>query len=124
MHELFFEFVSLASLFIEAMGVIIIIVTVFKGLYQMIFVKKLNFEEIGSDTILNNGLSAALEIILAAEILKTLIARSSAAIIEVGALVIIRIFITIIVHWELIQKERHIEVREREMDVELEEQRD
>lgn len=103
---------------IEFLGVVIVIVAVIRGFYQLAVVRKFNFREAGTDALVSSGLSTALEILLAAEILKTLIVRSTSQIIEVGALIIIRIFLTLIIHWELIQKERHVAVKQKEMNQE------
>lgn len=116
--EIFGDLTTIAAMIIEFLGVIIVIVAVAKGFYQIAVVRKFDFKQAGQDVLVSSGLSTALEILLAAEILKTLIVRSTSQIIEVGALIIIRIFLTLIIHWELIQKERHIDVKQKELDQE------
>ncbi|WP_425538879.1 DUF1622 domain-containing protein [Microaceticoccus formicicus] len=117
-QDLFGEIIKYAAMIIEFLGVVIVIVAVIRGFYQLAVIRKFNFREAGADALVSSGLSTALEILLAAEILKTLIVRSTSQIIEVGALIIIRIFLTLIIHWELIQKERHVAVKQKEMNQE------
>lgn len=107
--------ISNIATIIELCGVIIVVVAVGKGLYSIIFVNHFKFEEVGNDVIINTGLATALEVLLAAEILKTLIVRTPSQIIEVGALVLIRIFITLIIHWELVQKEKNLALTEKQI---------
>ena len=84
------------------------------GLWLLVVKNKFRFNATEKNPILNQGLSVALEILLAAEILKTLVARTASQIVEVGALVLIRILMTILIHWELSEKEKTIKLEEFE----------
>ena len=101
---------------IELVGVIIIGVSVFIGIWNLVVKNKFRFRATEKNPIINQGLAASLEILLAAEILKTLVARDLHAIGEVGALVIIRILITVVIHWELSEKEKTIKLERIEKD--------
>lgn len=101
---------------IEFFGVIIIAVSVLVGVYILVIKNKLNFNAIDKNPIMNHGLTIALEIILAAEILKTLIVREVEQVLELGALVFIRILITVLIHWELSNKEKNMEITEEEKE--------
>lgn len=99
-------FITNLALIIEIIGALIIAFTIIKVIY--IFVsnsfslkkKKRNIE-------LNKGLAFALEILLASEILKTLIAKDLHNMLELGVLIVIRITMTLIIHWELTISKKH-----------------
>lgn len=111
-HEMLFALIDGVSTFIEFWGIILVFVTVIKEIYKTTVKYKLDMHRVAGDEGLNHGLASALEVLLAAEILKTLIARTPQKLMEVGALVIIRIFIAFILHWEL--KQKALEVAEEE----------
>ncbi len=111
-HEMLYSLIDGVSTFIEFWGIILVFVTVIKEIYKTVIKYKLDIHQVARDEGLNHGLAAALEVLLAAEILKTLIARTPQKLMEVGALVIIRIFIAFILHWEL--KQKALEVAEEE----------
>ncbi len=106
LHDLFVKVVENVATIIEFMGLFVVIYAVGKSFLKLIFVEKFDFLLAQKDLILNGGLSTALEIFLAAEILKTLTADSFTKLIQVGGLVIIRIAIALLVHWEGEQKEK------------------
>lgn len=106
MHELFVSVVEFVATIIEFMGLFVVIYAVGRSFWDLIFVEKFDFLLAQKDLILNGGLSTALEIFLAAEILKTLTADSFTKLIQVGGLVVIRIAIALLVHWEGEQKEK------------------
>lgn len=114
MHEINATVIPVLSDIIELIGVIIIAVSVLIGLWLLVVKNKFRFNATEKNPILNQGLSVALEILLAAEILKTLVARTASQIVEVGALVLIRILMTILIHWELSEKEKTIKLEEFE----------
>ena len=107
------SFIELVAMGVEVWGVIIIVATVLKEIKKTVIDHKFNLNEVSLDQGMNHGLAAALEILLAAEILKTLIVRTPRQLLEVGALVVIRIFIAYILHWELKQKSLTHEVHEK-----------
>nr|WP_255702421.1 DUF1622 domain-containing protein [Peptoniphilus sp. KCTC 25270] len=79
----------------------------------------MDFNAAHYDFSINAGLNNALEILLAAEVLKTIAYRTTDQLLEVAALVIIRIFLTLLIHWEYRQKADH-DLREHPQDVEYE----
>lgn len=96
---------------IELIGVGIIVVTVIQGLYTLLFKYRLNFKVNAASPLINNGLATALEVLLCAEVLKTLVARNISQLIEVGLLIVIRIGITVLVHWELAHANKQVELK-------------
>ncbi|MDO5726108.1 MAG: DUF1622 domain-containing protein [Tissierellia bacterium] len=100
--------------FIELCGIFLIIATVIKEMYLIIFKYKFRIKNTERDTTMNQGLASALEILLGAEILKTIAYRDMRQLIEVGALMLIRVFMTVLIHWELSHKLKE-ERREKEL---------
>lgn len=109
---MFTEIVPQVATFIEFLGLTVVIIAVIRSFIDLVVVEKFNFILAEKDLLLNSGLSTALEIFLAAEILRTLVANSLDKLIQVGALVLIRIFIALVIHWESTQKEKHIAKQE------------
>ena len=79
------------ALFIELLGIGLIILSVF--INKLDLTKKV-------EVSLNAGLSKSLEILLAAEILKTIVVKSKQDFIGLAALIVIRVFISIVLTWE------------------------
>lgn len=105
-HDFFFHIIDEIALVIELVGVIMIVVAVMKEVYNIAIVHKFNFEETGEDLTINYGLSNALEVLLSAEILKTITFENTTQLIQLAALVFIRVFITVTIHWELENKKK------------------
>lgn len=103
-HNSLFLLIDVVSTFIEIWGVLLVLITVVKEIYKTVAKYKFDMHVVARDEGLNHGLASALEVLLAAEILKTLVARTPQKLIEVAALVVIRIFIALILHWEMKQK--------------------
>lgn len=103
--------------FIELFGVFLVFITVAKEMYLVIVEYGIRKKKIERDTTVNEGLARALEVLLGAEILKTIAYRDIRQLTEVGALMLIRVFMTILIHWELSHKIRE-DRRERELEKE------
>lgn len=101
----FSDFVHFFALLVELVGVIVIIISVARAVKNL-FAQKFNFEQAKSDPALNAGLAKALEIFLAGEILMTLVAEDLKMLTHVGALVVIRVAIAMVIHWEAKQEEK------------------
>lgn len=100
LEHAFVTIVQSVATIIEFIGLIVIVIAVGRTVYNLIFLEKFNFELAEKDTILNSGLTTALEIFLAGEILMTLVADNLEKLMHVGMLVLIRIVIAVIIHWE------------------------
>lgn len=104
MQQLFISIVPNIAVAIEILGLIILIIAVVRSFFKIIIDEKLDFILSGKDLLLDNGILIAMEFFLAAEIIKTLVAKDATDLFHVGILVFIRIVITVIVHWEIRQK--------------------
>ncbi len=122
MENLFIQIVPPIATVIEFLGMVVVVIAVLRSFSDLILVEKFNFILAEKDLLLNSGLSTALEIFLAAEILRTLVENSIDKLIHVGALVVIRIFIAVVIHWESTQKEKNI-ARQEIFDAKKEETR-
>ncbi len=87
------------ALFIELLGIGLIILSVLRTVYEIVFINKLDLTK-EVEVSLNAGLSKSLEILLAAEILKTIVVKSKQDFIGLAALIVIRVFISIVLTWE------------------------
>lgn len=123
MHDLLMKFIPLVAAFIEFCGIGVIIISVLKEMYNIFIRYRLNFMDFEKDTTMNHGLATALEILLGAEILKTIAYRDIRQLVEVAALIIIRVFITVLIHWEMNHKLKHKEKELYDKKIENEERR-
>lgn len=91
---------------IESLGIIIIVMGLTKALF--IFVKtKFNYRDEELIVEIASALSLSLEFILAGEILHTLLVKDINQLLQLGILLILRIIITFVLHWELESIEKH-----------------
>lgn len=105
MQDVFMKVLITSGVVIETIGFLIIVISVIKSFYKLAFVMKFDFEKSHRDMSLSTGLSVALEFFLAAEIIKTITLRDQAELMYIGVLILIRILMTVVIHWELKQKE-------------------
>lgn len=99
LYNMMFAFVNFVTVLIEIWGVLIIMVALFKEIYTTIFKYKFNYLTINKDNSLNASLASALEVLLAAEILKTITITDYTNLIIIAALIILRIVITLLLVW-------------------------
>lgn len=123
MHGILMTIIDYVIAFIEICGIAVIIITVFKEMYNIFIRYKLDFEDTEKDTTMNHGLASALEILLGAEILKTIAYRDVRQLVEVAALILIRVFMTVLIHWEMNHKIKHKEEAVMDHKLEYEKQR-
>ncbi len=98
---------EIAEVLFAVIGVLIIIVNFFKGLYYYLKNDKT------SKFVLAEGYTMGLEFLMAGEILHTVIAKDLSSVIFVGAIVVVRVALTLLLHWE-VQCEKKEEKEERE----------
>lgn len=100
LHNILTALVNLSVVLIELWGLFIIVVAIAKEIYRVIFDFKLNFRKINDDNSLNAGLASGLEVLLAAEILKTITINSYRNLIIIGILIFLRIAMAMLLIWE------------------------
>lgn len=107
LHELLFTFAEFAITLIEIWGLMIVGIAMIKEIYTILVKYKFDFSKINDDNNLNAGLASALEVLLAAEILKTLIVTDYRNLVIIAVLIVLRIAITLLLVWETEHKSKH-----------------
>lgn len=100
LHNILFSGVNFVAVLIELWGLFIIVTAIGKEIFRVLFDFKLNFKMINDDNSLNAGLASALEVLLAAEILKTITVNSYRNLIIIGILIFLRIAMAMLLIWE------------------------
>ncbi|HCL02403.1 MAG TPA: hypothetical protein DHW61_08310 [Lachnoclostridium phytofermentans] len=99
LHEALRVIVDIAILLFEYVGVIILIMSGLRGVYQYFRRNEL--------TRLNlaKGMAMGLEFKLGSEILRTVIVRDFQEILTVGSIILLRAALTFLIHWEIKNEE-------------------
>lgn len=90
----------------EAMGVFIIIFSAVKAFAQYAL-RLFNFSDDSIKVEMARALALALEFKLGAEILKTLMIRTIDEMIILASIVILRVILTFVIHWEISSETKH-----------------
>lgn len=85
---------------LEIMGIFIIVLSAFKTFIKYAF-KFFDFSDERIKIALSRSLAIALEFKLAAEILKTLMIRTFDELIILASIIVLRIALTFVIHWEI-----------------------
>lgn len=99
LHETLRVIVDIAILLFEYVGVLILIMSGIRGVYQYFRRNEL--------TRLNlaKGMAMGLEFKLGSEILRTVIVRDFQEILTVGSIILLRAALTFLIHWEIKNEE-------------------
>lgn len=100
MHYIFESVIPTLVLLLELVGALIIIIGTLKAVYHLVL-NKFDFRNEDLIVEIASALSLALEFILAAEVLHTLVVSDMQQLLLLGVLLILRIIITFVLHWEL-----------------------
>ena len=101
-EDLFYTYVQYGILFLELIGVSIIVFTAARCLWQL-FKRD---EKVRLD--LAEGIAIALEFKLGGEVLRTTLVRDWNELGIVGAIVTLRIIMTFLIHWEIRNEQSHL----------------
>ena len=100
LHHLLTILIPVLANLIESVGVIIIIYGCIKALYM--FVKNgFDLNDSKPKLELAKALAFSLEFKLAAEILKTVVIQTIDEFIVLAAIVVLRVVLTLVIHWEI-----------------------
>jgi len=101
------NFVEIAIMLFEFIGVIIITLTGIKGIIE--YMTK------NPQTRLNlaKGLAMGLEFKLGSEILRTVVVREFSEILLAGGIILLRSALTFLIHWEIKNEEAHTELENK-----------
>lgn len=103
MHETLTSLVNLFVVILEFMGLVVIAYTAVKAFMEWIK------HDRQTRLHLAEGLAMALEFKLGGEILRTVVVRDMAEILQVGAIIILRAALTFLIHWEIKNEAAEIE---------------
>ena len=103
MHETLAGLVNLFVILLEFMGLILIAYTGRKAFIEWIK------HDRQTRLHLAEGLAMALEFKLGGEILRTVVVRDMAEIMQVGAIILLRAALTFLIHWEIKNEAAEIE---------------
>ena len=103
MHETLAGLVNLFVILLEFMGLIVIANTGRKAFIEWIK------HDRQTRLHLAEGLAMALEFKLGGEILRTVVVRDMAEIVQVGAIILLRAALTFLIHWEIKNEAAEIE---------------
>lgn len=96
-------FVELCTIFLEMIGIIILIFTAIKSFYQWIrHDTKIRLN-------LAKGIALSLEFKMGSEVLRTVIVREWEELLILGAVIILRGLLTFLIHWEIRLEEQALE---------------
>ncbi len=95
LHNILESIINIAILLFEFTGVIIIILSGIKGIYE--YITKSPYTGLN----LAKAMALGLEFKLGSEILRTVIIREFSEILIVGAIIALRAAITFLIHWEI-----------------------
>lgn len=88
---------------LESMGIMVLTIGAANGFYHY-FVSLFDRHPSTSKSYFASSMAIALEFKLAAEILKTVLVRTLDEIIILGAIILLRALMTLIIHWEMKQE--------------------
>lgn len=103
LESLFEEYLPIFIHILEFMGIIILVIGAFKAFYYYL----LGLFKPSKYSVKHqfaNSMATALEFKLGAEILKTVLVRSFHEILMLGAIVLLRVIMTVIIMWEMKQE--------------------
>ena len=114
LQELLFQGGEIAVLLFELMALVMIVITGAKG-----FLSLLRRDGNNVALMLLQGFSIGLSFLLGAEILKTIVLEDVRELLIVGGVVVMRVALSILIHWEMKQEQREQELEERSKKIEL-----
>lgn len=100
MHEVLTLIIPYTTQILELIGVIIIMLGAAEAIYHLV-IGRFNLENVAIKLKLAKALELALEFKLAAEILKTVLIQTTEELLILSAIVILRVIMTFVIHWEI-----------------------
>lgn len=103
MEGIFAILVQYGILFLECAGVVVLLCTALKSIYT--WALKKGRVQLG----LAQGIALALEFKLGGEVLRTVIVREQSELVILGAIILLRGALTLLIHWEIKGEETRME---------------
>lgn len=92
--DLFYRILEYTALLVEVIASLIMFYTVFRSLYELVWVDHWNLGTFHRKPLLTDGIISALELLMVAEVLKTIMDLETKEIINLSLLVLIRVFLS------------------------------
>ena len=108
LHEALLQITEGAILLFEFMGVLVLIITGFKGIVN--YIKKSPYTRLR----LAQGMAMGLEFKLGSEILRTVVVREWTEVALAGGIVLLRAALTSLIHWEITNEKKEFSLEELE----------
>lgn len=105
LHDILLEIANPTITVIELIGLLFLIVAFLMAIYHLVVVDKFDFQKFNKRPDLRSGMITALEILMVAEIIKTMTSVTIEHVIIVALLVAVRLFMTHVLEQEI---ERHV----------------
>ena len=105
MHNILRTCIDLAIVIIEFLGLLVIVSTGIKAFIE--WVRKDEMTRLH----LSEGLSTALSFLLCGEILRTILFHDLSEVLLIGSIVILRVALTLLIHWEAGKEKEELEHR-------------
>lgn len=121
LHVLLTQLIDVLILILEFVGVLLIAVGSMKAISDLIM-SKLNFGSEDTKLILAQSLALALEFKMGAEILKTITVRTLDELKILGAIVLIRVILSFVIHWEI--KSTHEDKKKQIHQIRIQQERE
>jgi len=102
LENIFSSVVRYGILLLEFSGVSILLLTALRSIYRS-FIKKKHIQ-----LYLARGIALALEFKLGSEVLRTTIVREANELLILGAIILLRGALTVLIHWEIRHEESRI----------------
>lgn len=102
LHETLSDLVNFSVVMLEFMGLIVIVYTGLNAFRK--WIKK----DPHTRLYLAEGLAMALSFKLGGETLRTVVVRDMSEIMQVGAIIVLRAALTLLIHWEIKNEEKEI----------------
>ncbi len=100
-QTIFEHFISYSIIIVDCIGVLVLLWTVFKGLWGAI--KKVENIRLK----LGEGIALALQFKIASELLRTVIVRDFSELGVLGLIIILRAAMAFLIHWEIKNERNH-----------------
>lgn len=113
-------FIPHVTSFLEFVGLLIILFGSIRALYYFV-ASKFNFEDEEVKIQLAQSLALALEFKLGAEILRSVMIREVGEVIILSAVVILRVIMTFVIHWEIKSLHEDRKLRDQEIEMKIKE---
>ena len=100
---------------LELVGVFIITFGSIKALY-LLFRNKFDMNDPAIKIVLGEALALSLEFKLGAEIIKTVVVRTMSELAILGVVVLLRVVLTFVIHWEVEQADKAVKIKKDLVD--------